>query len=116
MKYEAKCHCGEIAFSVEGELDRAVACNCSICAQSGYLHWMVDPAQVQLKTPLEKATLYVWGPGQARHWFCPKCGVAVLRIPRGMPNRYTVNVRCLEGVDVESIPTEHFDGRNKLKV
>jgi len=38
MKYEGKGHCGEIAFSVEGELDRALDCNCSICAQSGYLH------------------------------------------------------------------------------
>ena len=76
MTYNGKCHCGTIAFDVEGDLTEIVECNCSICYESGYLHWMIDPSQLRLKTPLNDASLYLWGTGQARHYFCPKCGVA----------------------------------------
>jgi hypothetical protein len=31
MKYQGSCHCGRIAFEVEGELTGVMACNCSIC-------------------------------------------------------------------------------------
>jgi hypothetical protein len=116
MKYEGQCHCGEIAFSVEGELDRALDCNCSISAQSGYLHWMVDPAQVQLKTPLEKATLYVWEPDRPDTGFVrnaeSRSSAFRAVCPTGTPSTFVV----LRAFDVERIPTEHFDGRNKLKV
>ena len=117
MKYSGKCHCGQIAFEVEGELEGATECTCSICSQSGYLHWMIDPSQLTLKTPLEKATLYLWGTGQARHYFCPKCGVAILRNPRRNPDdKYSVNVRCLDGVNLSKLKLTQFDGRNLLKV
>ena len=116
MKYNGKCHCGQIAFEVEGNLESVIECNCTICSQSGYLHWMIDPAQLRMKTPLEKATLYLWGTGQARHYFCPKCGVAVVRNPRGMADKYSVNVRCLEGVDVAKLKLSQFDGLNQLKL
>src|ERR1700687_3452276 len=79
MIYKGKCHCGKIAFDVEGELTSVIECNCSICYESGYLHWMIDPSQLRMKTSLNDASLYQWGTGQARHYFCPKCGVAVLR-------------------------------------
>jgi hypothetical protein len=29
--------------------------------ESGYLHWMIDPSQLRLKTPLKDASLYLWG-------------------------------------------------------
>jgi uracil-DNA glycosylase len=41
MKYHGSCHCGGIAFDVEGELSQAMACNCSICARKGALMWFV---------------------------------------------------------------------------
>ena len=116
MKYNGKCHCGAIAFEVDGELSSVTECNCSICSQSGYLHWMVDTSQVRMKTPLDQATLYVWGTRQARHWFCPKCGVAVLRNPRTDRSKYSVNVHCLEGIDPGKVKRNHFDGKNKLNV
>ena len=35
MLYKGNCHCGKVAFEVEGELTAAVACNCSICSRTG---------------------------------------------------------------------------------
>ena len=117
MTYNGKCHCGKIAFDVEGDLTEIIECNCSICYESGYLHWMIDPSQLRIKTPLKDASLYLWGTGQARHYFCPKCGVAVLRNPRTSPDtKFSVNVRCLAEVDVSKLKVTQFDGRNKLKV
>ena len=41
MIHRGSCHCGRIAFEVEGELTAAVACNCSICSRKGALLWAV---------------------------------------------------------------------------
>jgi len=118
MVYQGQCHCGMIRFQVEGDLAGILECNCSICHQSGYLHWMIKPEQLKLQTPLAQASLYKWGTGTARHFFCPRCGVAVLRNPRSAnpDGRYSVNVRNLAGVDISQLPISHFDGRNQLKL
>jgi hypothetical protein len=41
MTYKGRCHCRKIAFEVEGDLTEAIECNCSICYESGYLHWIL---------------------------------------------------------------------------
>jgi hypothetical protein len=41
MLYKGSCHCGNVAFEVEGELTGAVECNCSICSRKGALLWAV---------------------------------------------------------------------------
>ncbi len=41
MKYKGSCHCGKVAFEVEGELNEAMACNCSMCSRKGSLLWFV---------------------------------------------------------------------------
>lgn len=63
-------------------------------------------------TPLEDLSVYVWGTRRARHYFCPTCGVAPLRNPRSDPGKFSVNARCVEGVDLSALEIEHFDGRN----
>ena len=37
MKYSGSCQCGRVAFEVEGEIDQAMACNCSMCQRKGSL-------------------------------------------------------------------------------
>jgi hypothetical protein len=63
MTYSGKCHCCKLAFEVEGDLAEVIECNCSICYESGYLHWMIGPSQLRLKTPLNEASLCKWGTG-----------------------------------------------------
>ena len=111
MRYKGSCHCGRIRIEVDGEIESVTECDCSICRMSGYLHWMVDERQVRLSSPEGSVSTYVWGTGVARHLFCSGCGVAPLRRPRSNPGGYSVNVRCLEGVDLDTLPIERFDGR-----
>ena len=45
MIYRGSCHCGKVAFEVEGEIRGALACNCSICSK-----WLKPPIINQYKS------------------------------------------------------------------
>ena len=106
------CHCGRIAFEVEGRPDRVSECNCSICSKKAYLHWIVPRESFRLLTPTESMSTYSFNTGIAKHHFCSNCGVAPFYIPRSDPDKIDVNVRCLEGVEFAQLKIEPFDGRN----
>jgi hypothetical protein len=106
------CHCGRIAFEVDGRPERVSECNCSICTQKGYLHWIVPRESFRLLTPAENVSTYTFNTGVAKHHFCPNCGVAAFYIPRSDPDKIDVNARCLDGVELAKLKVEHFDGRN----
>jgi hypothetical protein len=74
-----------------------------------------------LLTPWEELARYQWGSRTAVDYFCPNCGIFLFRRPsaptphalkEGIPpfDGWAVNVRCLEGVDLESIPIKHVYG------
>ena len=44
-------------------------------------------------------TLYQWGTGTARHWFCRVCGIYTHHQRRSDPTQYGVNVAILDGVN-----------------
>jgi hypothetical protein len=110
--YRGGCHCGRVAYEVEGKLERASECNCSICTRKAYLHWIVPREDFCLLTPWEALTTYTFNTGTAKHYFCPQCGVASFYIARSAPDKIDINVRCLEGVDLAAISLDFFDGRN----
>jgi hypothetical protein len=113
MKYRGSCHCGAVAFEVEGEIKNAMACNCSICQRKGSLLWFVPRDALRLLGSEDASKVYLFNKHHIQHRFCPTCGIhpyADGTDPKG--NRVAaVNVRCLENVDLESIPVTHFDGR-----
>ena len=112
MKYRGGCHCGRVAFEVEGEISSVSECSCSICSKKAYLHWHVPPENFHLLTPREDLATYTFNTHAAKHTFCPVCGVAPFYQSRSDPDKVDVNVRCLSGVDVASLPRTYFDGRN----
>ena len=114
MKLNGSCHCGRIAFEVEGALESAMACNCSICQRKGALMWFVPRDKLNLLTPETDADTYLFNKHLIKHRFCAVCGIHPYgegTDPNG--NRTAaVNIRCLEGVVLEQIPIKHFDGRS----
>jgi hypothetical protein len=114
MSYKGSCHCGKVAFEVEGEIKSALACNCSICSRKGSLLWFVPRDKLRLKTPEEAAGTYTFNKHVIKHRFCPTCGIHTYGEgvdPKG--NRMAaINLRCLEGVELASIPVNNFDGRS----
>ena len=112
MRYHGGCHCGAVSFDVEGDLREVEQCNCSICTRKAYLHWIVPPDSFHLLTGKEALTAYSFNTGVARHYFCPRCGVAPFYLPRSDPDKIDVNVRCLDGIDLGALRIRPFDGRN----
>lgn len=106
------CHCGAIQLEVNAELGQVRACNCTICGKSGFLHWYVSPDAVRLKTPSRGLSTYVWREAAAGHHFCPTCGVPVTRT--APDNYFSINARCLDGVDVFDLDIEDYDGLTKI--
>ena len=115
MIYKGSCHCGRVAFEVEGTVDSALSCNCSICQRKGSLLWFVPRDKLRLLTPEENASTYTFNKHAIKHRFCPNCGMnpyAEGMDPKGNPMA-AVNIRCLEGIELASIPVTHFDGRSR---
>jgi len=109
---QGSCHCQSVRFEVEGSLGDVTECNCSICTRKGYLHWIVPTGSFRILAGTDALTTYRFNTGVAQHHFCGVCGVAGFYTPRSHPDRVDVNVRCLDGVDIDSLAVRRFDGRN----
>ena len=115
MTYKGGCHCGRIAFEVEGDIQQVIECNCSICSKRGYLLWFVPREQLRLSTPATDMATYTFNRHVIQHRFCPTCGCAPFgegADPSGAA-RAAVNLRCLEGVDTSTLEIRQFDGRSR---
>lgn len=115
MKYQGSCHCGRIAFEVEGELKQAMDCNCSICQRMGSLHWFLPRDSLRLLMPEGDLATYTFGTATVKHHFCPVCGIHPFgegTDPAGN-RKAAVNARCLEGVDLAALEIVHLDGRSR---
>jgi hypothetical protein len=119
--YKGSCHCGRVRFEVDLDLDHVRSCDCSICRKRGALIHRVEAVQVRFLTPLDDMTLYQWHTRTAEDYFCPTCGILPFRRPRqrtseevagGMPpfSGWAINVRCLDGVDLDVIPVKRVLG------
>src|SRR3954465_11060492 len=113
MVYTGSCHCGRVRFEVEGEVDSGMACNCSMCQRKGSLLWFVPRPALRLLTPEENASTYEFNKHAIHHRFCKLCGIHPYAdgvAPNGDPMG-AINIRCLEDIDLDSVPVQHFDGR-----
>jgi len=114
MKYQGSCHCGQITFTVEGELPAVMSCNCSICQRKGVLMWFVPKQAMTLLTPTENMRSYTFNKHAIQHHFCPTCGIHPFgegAAPTG-ERMVAINVRCLDGVDINTLTVQHFNGRD----
>jgi hypothetical protein len=114
MNHKGSCHCGKVAFEVNGELNGAMACDCSMCSRKGSLLWFVPRERLCLLTADADIGTYTFNKHVVKHRFCRTCGIHPYgegSDPQG--NRMAaINIRCLEGIDLEKIPVQHFDGRS----
>ena len=112
--YKGSCHCGKIVFEVEGELNGAMACNCSICSRKGSLLWFVPREQFRVLTAEGDLATYTFSKHVIQHHFCKTCGIHPFAEGIDSKGNKTaaINIRCLESLDLESVPVQQFDGRS----
>ena len=113
MGYKGSCHCGNVAFEVEGQIDGALSCNCSMCQRRGSLLWFVPRTSLTLLTPESNASTYLFNKHVIKHQFCAVCGIHPYGEGKSPDGSVTaaINIRCIEGIDLASIPVQHYDGR-----
>ena len=112
--YSGSCHCGNVRYEVTTDLGRVISCNCSICSRSGTLLTFVPVAQFKLLQGAGDLKDYRFNKHVIEHKFCTTCGIrpfAAGKMPNGDEMR-AINVRCLEGVDLDALPITKFDGKN----
>lgn len=113
--YTGGCHCGRIAYTVEGEINQVLDCNCSMCARRGGLLWFVPATAFTLKTPASDYGTYTFNTHKLQHHFCPQCGISPFtegKMPDGTPT-ICINARCLDDVDPASLKVVKYDGRSR---
>ncbi len=119
--YQGHCHCGKVRFEIDADIDHVRVCDCSICRRRGALNHRVPKNQLRLLTPWDDLVLYQWGSRTAKDYFCPVCGILPFRRPSDPTSAeladgvqpfdgWAVNVRCLDHVDLDSIPVRRIFG------
>ena len=113
MKHAGSCHCGRIAFTIEGRIDEAYDCNCSMCRRRGGPLWFGPAADFDLTTPRENLGTYQFNKHHIDHHFCPNCGIAPFSEgvdPKTGAKTVAINVRCLPDLDLASVKLVAVDG------
>jgi hypothetical protein len=113
MKHRATCHCGKVALEFDADIQGALSCNCSICSRSGALLMFLPRDAVKVEAAPDAMTTYTFNKHVIQHKFCKACGIKVLGEgvdPKGN-NISAINVRCVEGLDLDKLKIQHYDGR-----
>jgi hypothetical protein len=113
MLHRGSCHCGRIAFTLEGEIAEAVDCNCSLCRRRGGLLAFFPRDALRLETAEGDYATYRFNKHHIDHHFCRTYGIAPFSEgvdPRSGAKTVAVNVRCLPDLDLATIAIAPFDG------
>jgi hypothetical protein len=90
----------------------AQACNCSMCAKTGFVHLIAPARAFRLLKGEDALTEYRFNTGVARHLFCKVCGVKSFYRPRSNPDGWSINLNCLDEPASLGARIVAFDGRN----
>ncbi len=112
--YSGGCHCGKVRYEAKADLRGAVMCNCSICQKAGWMLAFVPASEFTLLSGEDALTDYQFNKKAIHHVFCKTCGIHSFSRGSAPDGRemVAVNVRCLDGVDPQTLKPNHFDSRS----
>ncbi len=106
--YQGACHCGAVRFQIDADLKEFTSCNCTLCRKKNAVMTQVHESKFTLLAGEDNLGLYQWNTKTAKHYFCKTCGIYPFHRKRSAPDSYGVNVFCLEGADLGSVPIIHL--------
>jgi hypothetical protein len=121
--YHGSCHCGEIRFEADLDLDEGIRkCNCSFCWKLGYRKAFAAYTGLRIVEGREGMRNYqptpsMWPKGDIDHYHCANCGGQTFS--RGYLEKmggdfWAVNVACLDDATEEELaaaPVIYEDGK-----
>ncbi|WP_348945071.1 GFA family protein [Chitinibacter sp. FCG-7] len=113
--YRGSCHCGAVKFRISSpEITSGVRCNCSLCQRKGALMTphIYSPEELVIESGEEQLSIYQFGSGVAKHYFCKVCGIYPFHQTMRKAGYYRVNVGCLEDLNPLTLPQDVFDGKS----
>ena len=116
MAHSGSCHCGGIRFTIDVEPVELTTCDCSLCVKRHAVMTKVPEAALSVQTGQDLLATYEWNTRRAKHHFCRRCGIYVFHRKRAAPDYFGVNVFCLDGFDMASLPVRATDGRGMTVV
>ncbi|CAM1511435.1 Fc.00g089480.m01.CDS01 [Cosmosporella sp. VM-42] len=136
--YYGSCHCGAVTIAVKTHpMDdkypgKISECSCSICQRNGYI-WIYPRIEEVVIQGKENLTLYAMGKKMMSKTFCKTCGIPVGNVGNKLSGEEIealgpdlqkwyhqcflvepINIRTLNGFDLESVETSRFDGFNLI--
>ena len=122
MPVTGRCHCGAIAFEIDGEIpEQLTRCTCSFCSKRGRLIAYYRPEQFRLMPDERTDAIYRWNTKLIAHHFCSECGCGTFSDSpayqndgswEGKTRRVGVNARLFDNFDAASASVTVIDGKN----
>ena len=111
-KHSGSCQCGTVAFAVNIDLSSTITCNCSRCRRLGSILAFAPWEQFTLTKGEDATTTYQFNKHAIDHKFCKTCGIQAYArgVGPGGAVMAAINVRCLDGVDIDALKPQKFDG------
>ena len=111
MAHTGRCHCGSLAFELDGDIAEVYDCNCSMCRRRGGL-LAFAPADALRETGSGTPGTYRFNTHRITHHFCTSCGIAPYSRGTGPDGveMACINVRCVDGVDLSTLKVVQIDG------
>lgn len=110
-KYFGSCHCGEILYEINANINYVIMCNCSFCSKKGWLIIHIDNESFKLIKGDKYLGDYQFAKKRVNHFTCINCGISVFSKGIIEDNKliYAINTYCLDNIDLKKIEIKHFD-------
>ncbi len=115
-QHRGSCHCGGVRFLITETPTELTTCDCSLCVKKNALMTKVPETALEITAGADLLSLYEWNTRRAKHYFCKRCGIYVFHRKRAAPDHFGVNVFCLDGFDVASVPRRATEGADMTVV
>jgi hypothetical protein len=113
MQHTGSCHCGQLRFTCEADIQQVYECNCSHCQRKGLLLTFIPAAGFNLHSAAEQLATYTFNKHVIQHRFCPRCGCQPFG--EGVDAKgnamVAINVRCLDDIELATLTRLPVDGR-----
>jgi hypothetical protein len=113
--YSGGCQCGKVRYEVQMDIGEVIACNCSRCGRLGSLLAFAPAAQFKLLAGDTDLTKFEFNRRTIEHQFCSTCGIQSFALgtnPKTGAKLAAINVRCVDGVDIDALNVKKVDGRS----